>query len=81
MIRDTLARVAADFGDARQETFAGHPLADWLRKTAPSVLEADLEGLSEVRIVASPGKGNWGHGPWQWAFRKCPAGSDETTCR
>ena len=38
-------------------------------------------GGAQVDVVEVGGEPTWIHDNWEWSFRKCPAGTDETTCQ
>lgn len=79
-IAATLQRIAAGFLQARQETFAKHPMADFIRDEAPLPFEAYLKTAfptSDFLVVGSPGQGNWADVPWIGVF--LPAVTESAT--
>src|SRR5690625_628253 len=64
-IRDSLIRVMRNYSDAKRESFAGHSLAQFVRREIPRQLrELAFINHDEYLISASVGQGNWAAVPW-----------------
>lgn len=68
-LQAALARVLSEYPQASAESFAKHPLANFIRNEAASAvsdaLGAEVAGLM---AVGSPGAGNWAEVPWLAVF-------------
>jgi 5-methylcytosine-specific restriction protein A len=68
-IRQALERISSDYGMARKQTFAQHPLANYIRHSAVAEVETALKNTDGDLIVeGSPGAGNWASVPWIGVF-------------
>lgn len=68
MLREGLQRVLNEYAGASREAFGQHPLADFLRETLPSAIEAVIGNDERYKVTGSPGKGRWATGPWVAVF-------------
>ncbi|MBX3047270.1 MAG: DUF3578 domain-containing protein [Anaerolineales bacterium] len=68
MIREAFQRIFNEYPTARQEDFAGHELADFIRREVPRVFHASISQLEEMLFAASPGQGRWADAPWIAVF-------------
>lgn len=68
MIREVLQKIFSEYPIARQEDFAGHELADFIRREVPLIFKANLSQLDEMVFAASPGQGRWADAPWIAVF-------------
>src|SRR5262245_39108405 len=68
MLRDAFERVMSEFPMARTAPFGAHPLARYITKELPRMIE-DAVALPEgFSVEGSAGKGNWVEGPWVAIF-------------
>jgi 5-methylcytosine-specific restriction protein A len=68
-IREALAHVGANYHTATTQTFAGHPLAVFIRGAAAREVEGGLgESAQGLLVVGSAGAGNWAEVPWVSVF-------------
>ena len=63
MIRETLEHIAANYLNAKQESFTAHPLANYLRHDAPAAISEALENPLYVS-KGSAGQSDWADVPW-----------------
>lgn len=69
MLHETFLRIGREYTIARRAPFASHPLASYIRRDAPSALEAALgDSASGLECVGSPGQGQWAEVPWLAVF-------------
>lgn len=68
MLRDALERVMVEYATARDEAYAKHPLADFVRDVVPKQLASELKEFPRVHWVGSAGRGAWADAPWFGAF-------------
>ena len=68
MIRETIIRIFSEYPKARNEEFADHPFAHWIKRDLPSVFQTELAEFPNILWVASAGKGRWADAPWIAAF-------------
>ncbi|MEM1270692.1 MAG: DUF3578 domain-containing protein [Bacteroidota bacterium] len=68
-LREAFERVLATYGAARDEPFAGHPLASVLRRDIPAVLRGWAD-RSVYRVRGSAGPSTWAACPWIAVFDK-----------
>ena len=68
VIREALVRTFDEYPRAREEEFAGHPFAAWMRHDVPEIFQAEMADFPNIVWAASPGKGGWAHAPWIAAF-------------
>jgi hypothetical protein len=65
MLRDTLSRIETEYPAARQEPFADHQTATFIRGQAAEDLADALGELAPGLIcVGRAGAGNWAEVPW-----------------
>lgn len=69
-IRDCLKHIFATYGEARQETFARHPVANFLRSDFPKAIKKVLEDYDLIIVKGSSGQGNWARGPWAGIYNR-----------
>jgi 5-methylcytosine-specific restriction protein A len=68
-LRETLAKILADFLPAKAAPLEGHPLAQFLRGGAAQDVGQSLGELAPGLLVeGSPGQGNWATVPWISVF-------------
>ena len=68
-LRETLEQILTDYPKARTAALEGHPLAQFIRGDAASVVLDALGEVGEGLIVqGSPGQGNWAAVPWISVF-------------
>jgi 5-methylcytosine-specific restriction enzyme A len=69
MLRETLQKIASEYASATGEPFTDHPLANYIRQEAPSVLTV-LASRSDGRFKCkgSAGAGNFAAVPWLAVF-------------
>jgi 5-methylcytosine-specific restriction protein A len=68
-LNDTLRTIITEYPKARNETFAGHPLAAFIRQDATNAVRAALGELGAGLLVeGSAGAGNWAAVPWISVF-------------
>lgn len=68
-MRDALRNVIQEYPAARLATFAGHPLAQFIRGTLQEKIGEALGDLGNGLIrKGSPGAGNWAAVPWAGVF-------------
>jgi MoxR-like ATPase len=63
-LRDNLLHVLNNYGSARSEEFAGHPIKSVIKKDLPENIGSVLEGFENLTIKGSAGKGNWTSTPY-----------------
>ena len=69
MLRDSLQRVLVEYSHARQQPFAKHPLANFIRSTVEGdVTQALGEAVVGLKVQGSAGAGNWATVPWVSVF-------------
>ncbi len=68
MLRQSLERVLREYRSAKAKPLSGHPLATFLRRDLPKVLEALVENPERYKFEGSAGHGNWARCPWVAAF-------------
>ncbi len=70
-IKPVLEQLLNHYVKSRQETFAGHALAAYIRGDAPEALyETGLVDRRKYLITGSAGQGNWAMVPWLGIFYK-----------
>jgi 5-methylcytosine-specific restriction enzyme A len=68
-IRDILDHIGKDYGPAKTQNFARHPLAVFIRGTATTEIQEALgESGAGLLVVGSAGAGNWAEVPWVSVF-------------
>jgi 5-methylcytosine-specific restriction enzyme A len=68
-IRDILGHIGENYGAAKAQDFARHPLAAFIRGTAAKEIETALgENGAGLLVVGSAGAGNWAEVPWVSVF-------------
>ena len=68
-LRTALARILTDYPTAKSGSFAGNPLAGFIRTDLKLVLEGLISALQPgLMVESSPGKGNWAEVPWAAVF-------------
>ena len=68
-MRDSLIEIGSKYGQARSESFANHPLANFIRKELESELKKALcDKATGLLFDASCGNGNWAYVPWVAIF-------------
>jgi hypothetical protein len=68
-IRDILGHIGENYGAAKAQGFARHPLAAFIRGTAAREIETALgENGTGLLVVGSAGAGNWAEVPWVSVF-------------
>ena len=67
----TTVVIAGDCSDERARDIQ-------LRLAADAAIETEIGG--DATVLAVGGEAGWSHDNWEWTFRKCPAGTDESTC-
>lgn len=68
MPRNAFSRIMAEYAQAREEPFAGHPLAEFIRRDLPDLFSQRLPKYPQIIWKASPGQGRWADAPWLAAF-------------
>lgn len=68
MIREALLRTFEEYPRAREEEFAGHPFAEWVRHDLPQIFQAEMAEFPNIVWTASAGQGRWADAPWIAAF-------------
>lgn len=63
MLYDSLQYVLSNYLSARAETFAKHPIANFLRDALPAELEAVIGVEAPFMVRGSAGKGKWANCP------------------
>lgn len=63
-LRDCFAHIFTSYYSARQETFAGHAVAGFMRSDFPKSVKAALADRELIIVKGSAGQGNWARGPW-----------------
>lgn len=63
-LRDNLLHVLNNYGSARSEEFAGHPIKDVVKNELPENINSALEGFEYIKIKGSAGKGHWTSTPY-----------------
>ena len=58
-LRDNLLHILNNYGSARSEEFAGHPIKDVIKKDLPENINSVLKGFENLTIKGSAGKGHW----------------------
>jgi hypothetical protein len=64
MIKELFLDIMDKYKIAKQQSFAGHPLADKIRNEFPSRISSFFPIYEGFYWVASPGIGRWAHAPW-----------------
>jgi MrcB-like, N-terminal domain len=64
---EIFGHVAGSYEKAKDEPFARHPLANFIRKEAPPVIANAIRN-SHFKVTGSPGKGSWKETPWFGIF-------------
>lgn len=64
MVREAFLEIMEKYKLARQQPFAGHPLADKIRNDFPSWISHFFPTYDDYLWVGSPGRGQWAHAPW-----------------
>jgi 5-methylcytosine-specific restriction enzyme A len=67
-IREGLARVLAEYPAAAQADFAGHPLANYIRRDLRDAIAAASGEEERLIFKGSAGQGIWARGPWVGIF-------------
>lgn len=67
-IAETVKRVLTDYAAAKEEQFARHPLAHFIRFDLASAVREAVEDKERYLVEASPGQGNWARVPWVAVF-------------
>ncbi len=68
-MRLELERILAEYSEAREQTFASHKLAAYIRGPfAGEFAKATAVDYPEMIWHGSAGAGNWAVGPWLAAF-------------
>jgi 5-methylcytosine-specific restriction protein A len=68
-IHDVLGYISENYGAAKAQSFASHPLAAFVRGTAAREMEGALgENGTGLLVVGSAGAGNWAAVPWISVF-------------
>jgi 5-methylcytosine-specific restriction protein A len=69
MLRDVLAKIATEYPAASGQSFADHPLAEFIRNDAAEMLERSIGvNSSRYRCKGSAGNGNFANVPWLAVF-------------
>src|SRR5262245_63945080 len=77
-IRDMLGYIGENYGAAKAQSFASHPVAAFIRGTAMKEIAGALgENGVGLLVVGSAGAGNWAEVPWLSVFD--PAVTDSAT--
>lgn len=63
-LRDNLLHVLNNYGSARSEEFAGHPIKDVVKNELPENINSALEGFEDIKAKGSAGKGHWTSTPY-----------------
>lgn len=64
-IRETLFKIGSEYSHAKLEPFSGHPLAVFVRETAPENFSAALSlGDTNILTKGSAGQSKWSDVPW-----------------
>lgn len=63
-LQSYLERIMAEYGTAKNETFAEHALGTLFRRTLPSELKALPFIDEQYKVQGSVGQGNWATVPW-----------------
>lgn len=63
---DQVQAIAKGFPNARKEDFAGHPLANQIRKSWPDSIKAllDVDRVKKYQFDSSAGMSQWSEAPW-----------------
>ena len=69
-IRACLTHIFDNYADARQETFARHPVANFLRSSLPKAIKQVLADHDLIIVKGSSGQGNWARGPWAGIYNR-----------
>jgi 5-methylcytosine-specific restriction protein A len=76
VLSETLTRIMQEFPAAREQPFARHPLAIFVRTGAVEAVTAALGELAPGLVVkGSAGAGNWADVPWLAVFDPVITGS------
>src|SRR5262249_42932169 len=68
-LQDTLQTILTGYPEAKQQSFAGHALADFIRHGAAEAMKDALGELGAGLLVeGSAGAGNWAAVPWISVF-------------
>lgn len=68
MLHQAFERIATEYPVARTQQFAGHPLANFIRRDIPAILQTSFSQHTDLMWAASAGKGQWSDAPWIAVF-------------
>ena len=68
MPTQVIKRIFAEYGNARDEQFSGHDLADFIRHRAPAIFANATPKYANIVWRASAGQSKWAETPWIAAF-------------
>jgi 5-methylcytosine-specific restriction enzyme A len=68
MIRELFLRVFDEYQNAKDDVFAEHPLAYFIRHDFPDVLKTHFQKYPDLIWKASAGQGGWADSPWLAIF-------------
>ncbi len=66
-LADVFHRIAGEYGEAKQQDFEDHPLADFIRQAAPEAVGHVL-GNNVLLVKGSAGQSRWSDVPWLGVF-------------
>ena len=70
-MRELLLKILGEYQNAKQESFKGHQLANYLRGDSRYIIEKSaFIDATRYKVEGSPGKGNWADVPWIAIFDK-----------
>ncbi|CAM5439914.1 hypothetical protein TMEC54S_03220 [Thauera mechernichensis] len=67
-LRECFQRVCGEYLTAREQDFAGHPLANFIRGECRATVERVVGASDRLSFKASAGLGTWARGPWVAIF-------------
>jgi 5-methylcytosine-specific restriction enzyme A len=68
MLNMALERIMREYLPAKEQQFAGHPLAKYIRHDLPELFRSHFPQYRHFIWDASPGKGQWADAPWIATF-------------
>lgn len=68
MIREALNTIMQQYPIAKEEPFAGHKLAEFIRHKLPEIFKTQFPRDSDLIWASSPGIGQWADAPWIAVF-------------
>ncbi|MFC1872652.1 MrcB family domain-containing protein [Chloroflexota bacterium] len=68
MLRENIQRVLSEYLTAKTNSFAGHPLANFLRHDFPDGLKTMVDDTARYKSDGSAGMGQWANCPWVATF-------------